>query len=250
MGAGHSGISRELARQLAEHGHRSRTVDFIDALPPAYGPAMRAIYRGQLRYAPWSYDAMYRLRFRYPYLWDQVNAWYVLLSGRRLLRWVRDMEADVVLSVYPLASAVLGELRRDGRLPVPVLTYITDLGVHPLWVSSGVDLHLTVHPEAAGQAARRAGGPACTCAPLSVSGSLKPSTGSMPTAGLGWIPAGHWPWWWPGRGAWAGWSGRSKRWPPPALIPSPYAGRDSALRRRIAALGHGTALGGPTICRR
>jgi hypothetical protein len=45
MGAGHSGISRELARQLAERGHRSRTVDFVDALPSRYGPAMRALYR-------------------------------------------------------------------------------------------------------------------------------------------------------------------------------------------------------------
>src|ERR1035437_1778826 len=145
MGAGHSGIAAELARQLSDHGHQSRTVDFIDALPLGYGRAMRSVYRAQLRYAPWTYDAMYWLRFRYPHLWGEINAWYRFLSGRRLLEWVADSEADVVLSVYPLASAVLGELRRRERLSIPVVTYITDLGVHPLWVSSWVDLHLAVH---------------------------------------------------------------------------------------------------------
>jgi UDP-N-acetylglucosamine:LPS N-acetylglucosamine transferase/peptidoglycan/xylan/chitin deacetylase (PgdA/CDA1 family) len=243
MGAGHTGISAELARQLGQRGHESRTVDFIDALPAGYGRAMRAIYRSQLRYAPWTYDAMYRLRFRYPHLWGEINAWYLLLSRRRLLRWVAEVEADVVLSVYPLASAVLGELRRRRRLPIPVLTYITDLGVHPLWVNGGVDLHLAVHPEAAWQAARRAGGPACTCAPLVGRPFLEAADRSQARARLGFdadqplalVVGGSW--------------GVGEIEPTVEAVaaagfhPITLCGSDSALRRRITDLGVGVALG-------
>ena len=241
MGAGHSGIAAELTRQLSERGHQSSTVDFIDALPLGYGEAMRSVYRAQLRYAPWTYDAMYRLRFRYPYLWGEINTWYRLLSEHRLLEWVAT-GADVVLSVYPLASAVLGELRRRDRLPIPVITYITDLGVHPLWVSPSVDLHLAVHPEAAWQAAQRAGGAACTCAPLVRPafldeidrGQARARLGFDPDESLALVVAGSW--------------GVGQIEATVAAVaaagfhPVTVCGSHSVLYRRLSELGVGTTL--------
>ncbi len=59
-----------------------------------------------------------------------------------------------MVSTYPLASQVLGHLRHDGRVSSPVVTYLTDMSVHRLWVAAGVDLHLATHPVAARQAVR------------------------------------------------------------------------------------------------
>lgn len=53
-----------------------------------------------------------------------------------------------VVSTYPLASQVLGELRRAGRLTAPVLAMMTDPSVHPLCVSAGVDRYLAPNLEA------------------------------------------------------------------------------------------------------
>ena len=243
MGAGHTGIAAELIRQLSQRGHQSQVVDYIDALPGGYGRAMRSIYRSQLRYAPWTYDAMYRLRFRYPYLWGEVNAWYRLLSGRRLLKWVADAEADVVVSLYPLASAVLGELRQRQRLQVPVLTYITDLGVHPLWVSGGVDLHLAVHPQAVWQAARRAGGPACSCAPLVGRAFLDPIGRDEARARLGLDPVERFAL--VVAGAWG--VGHIEQTVEAVAAagfhPITVCGNHAGLKRRLSALGQGTVLG-------
>ena len=243
MGAGHSGIAAELGRQLSCRGHQARVVDFIDALPYGYGPAMRSVYRAQLRYAPWTYDAMYRLRFRYPQLWGEINAWYRLLSGSRLLEWVTEFEADAVVSLYPLASAVLGELRQRERLSIPVLTYITDLGVHPLWVSPGVDLHLAVHPAAAWHAARRAGGPACTCAPLVGRAFLDPISREEARARLGLDADGTFAL--VVAGAWG--VGQIERTVEAVAAagfhPITVCGAHQGLQRRLAALGHGTILG-------
>jgi UDP-N-acetylglucosamine:LPS N-acetylglucosamine transferase len=53
-----------------------------------------------------------------------------------------------------LASQSLGRLRRRGQLASPVVTFLTDMSVHPLWVSPGVDAHLALHDVAARQARR------------------------------------------------------------------------------------------------
>jgi UDP-N-acetylglucosamine:LPS N-acetylglucosamine transferase len=61
------------------------------------------------------------------------------------------------VSTHPFASQALGRARATGRLPAPVVTYLTDSSVHPLWVHPAVDLHTALHEVAAGQA-RRWGG--------------------------------------------------------------------------------------------
>ena len=51
------------------------------------------------------------------------------------------------MSTYPGVTAVLGELRRTGRLKVPVYSSITDLAGMQFWAHPGVDLHFVTHPE-------------------------------------------------------------------------------------------------------
>jgi UDP-N-acetylglucosamine:LPS N-acetylglucosamine transferase len=63
-------------------------------------------------------------------------------SEQPLLDAVAAFRAGAVVAVYNLAAQVLGRLRSDGRLTVPVATYVTDPGAHPYWVWPGVDLHL------------------------------------------------------------------------------------------------------------
>ena len=69
------------------------------------------------------------------------------LGSRGLERLLRRVEPDVVVSVYPITTEVLGWLRRAGRLDVPVVAAITDLAMMHYWAAPGVDLHLVTHPE-------------------------------------------------------------------------------------------------------
>ncbi|HET9692724.1 MAG TPA: glycosyltransferase, partial [Acidimicrobiales bacterium] len=166
MGAGHDGAARELARRIEAAGHHAEVRDLLDAGPLRIGAALRGGYELELRHAPGAYDATYRLWHRVPWLCPLV-AWLVcVLTRRRVLRWVRRGGADVVVSTYPLATLCLGRLRRLGRLRVPAVNFITDFGVHPLWVHRGIDLHLAVHAEPAAAAAARTGRPAVACGPL------------------------------------------------------------------------------------
>jgi UDP-N-acetylglucosamine:LPS N-acetylglucosamine transferase len=239
VGAGHTAVARELERRLTAEGAVVTVVDFLDALPARLGPAMAGLYRAQLRHAPWTYDLLYRLRFRHDGAWSGINAAYTALTRQTLLRWVDEAGADVVVSLYPLAATVVGRLRDEGALGVPAATFLTDFGVHPLWVHRAVDLHLAVHPQPAWDAAERTGGDTRTQGPVVRPGlDRSPAARATGRALLG-VGADE-PVVLVSGGSWAVGSleetvtvlARSARYVPVVLC-----GHDGALRQRLAACG-------------
>ena len=155
MGAGHDGAGREMIRRLEAAGHEGRMHDYLDALPLKIGWLIRRNYQLQLRYAPWSYENSYHFMPRIYGLLVFLNSF---LARRRLERWMAEFPPDVIVSNNPLATLAIGRLRQKGKLSVPTVTYITDFGVHPLWIHPGIDLHLAVHEDAAREAHERSGG--------------------------------------------------------------------------------------------
>ena len=63
------------------------------------------------------------------------------------MRLIRAHDPDLIVSTYPGVTAVLGELRRKGRLNVPCYSSITDLAGLRFWAHPGIDLHFVTHPE-------------------------------------------------------------------------------------------------------
>jgi processive 1,2-diacylglycerol beta-glucosyltransferase len=181
MGAGHDGAARELVTRLRAGGHHAEVRDFLDAGPLRIGSVLKGGYEFELRHVPSAYDATYRLWYRIPWMAPVVSWLVATLTKRRLLRWVRRTRADVVVSTYPLATLCLGRLRRTGALKVPAVNFITDFGVHPLWVHRGIDLNLAVHEGPARVARERTGRPAVACGPL-VSEAYGPDGAGAPGA--------------------------------------------------------------------
>jgi processive 1,2-diacylglycerol beta-glucosyltransferase len=181
MGAGHDGAARELVTRLRAGGHHAEVRDFLDAGPLRIGSLLKGGYEFELRHVPSAYDATYRLWYRIPWMAPLVSWLVATLTRRRLLRWVRRSRADVVVSTYPLATLCLGRLRRTGALKIPAVNFITDFGVHPLWVHRGIDLNLAVHEGPARVARERTGRPAVACGPL-VSEAYGPDGAGAPGA--------------------------------------------------------------------
>jgi processive 1,2-diacylglycerol beta-glucosyltransferase len=69
------------------------------------------------------------------------------LGSRGMLELIERVRPDVIVSVYPLSTEVLGGLRLRGKLDIPVVAGITDLAAMHYWAAPGVDLHLLTHPE-------------------------------------------------------------------------------------------------------
>jgi hypothetical protein len=73
------------------------------------------------------------------------------------MRLIRAENPDVILSTYPGVTAILGELRRRGKLEVPCYSSITDLAGLRFWAHPYIDLHFITHPESLEEAERIAG---------------------------------------------------------------------------------------------
>ncbi len=242
MGAGHDGAAKELKRRLEASGHRVEVVDFLDAVAFHIGPLLRWFYQVQLRMAPWSYELSYKLAplLRAPAV--MLDTW---LTRRKLKRIIKEFRPDAVVSVYPLASLVLGRMRRKKQLRVPVLTYLTDFAVHSLWVHRGIDRHLAVSEISAEAAASRGGKDARARGPLVSErfrdagydrDAVRTNLGLAPEDRAVLVVAGSW-----GVGdvvATVEAIGHSGEFHPVTVC-----GRDDNLRAELEASGYGTVIG-------
>lgn len=166
MGAGHEGAAKELGRRLVAAGHEAEVVDFLATLPRPVAWGWRESYHVQVRRFPESYERSYRLYYSPSRVWPLILRVATSLAGRRLRRQVRAFGPDVVVSTYPFATLVLGELRAAGELDVPLVNYLTDLGVHPRCVHAAAELNIVPHKVSARAAEEIVDVPTVTTGPV------------------------------------------------------------------------------------
>lgn len=153
VGAGHDGPADELGRRLHARGWWVDRPDGLRILPGRLGPDLRRLYLSGLRHVPALWGPVLDscadgLGAR------AVHSALDRLTGRTLA--LLGDRPDAVVSTYPLVSQLLGRLRQAGVLAAPVISYLTDPAVHPLWWHPGVDLVLAPQASMAEQADRLA----------------------------------------------------------------------------------------------
>lgn len=159
VGEGHDLPARLLAAALEEEA-REVEVEVEDCLP-AMGRLVAAVSAG----APGV------VFYRFRWLWD-LGYWFFArcaptrratqaamtrLATPGILRLIEARSPDVIVSVYPNVTEVLGRLRAEGRIDVPVVAVITDLAAMHYWATPGADLHLITHPESVAEVREVAG---------------------------------------------------------------------------------------------
>ncbi|WP_320669406.1 MGDG synthase family glycosyltransferase [Patulibacter defluvii] len=158
IGEGHDLPARVLAAEVRERVPDAE-IEILDVLQVS-GAAIRKVVREGsdviLERGPAVFDLQYQLAMRRPTRWIG-DIGMPLFAGRRLRDTVAAHRADAVVATHPLASYVLGVLRRHRRLPVPVASAITDLAALRYWAHAGVDLHLITHEESAAEVREIAG---------------------------------------------------------------------------------------------
>jgi processive 1,2-diacylglycerol beta-glucosyltransferase len=158
-GDGHFATARALTEELLADGPAE--VYVWDVFKAGFGRVVpffsRDAYRVQLRRAPWTYGVEYKLFTRFPPARGVARAGLAALCSRPLLRLIRTIEPDLVVSTHPAVTSVLGHLRRTGELRLPTVATVTDLDAHPFWSHRGVDLHLVMHDACRLEVERNAG---------------------------------------------------------------------------------------------
>jgi UDP-glucose 4-epimerase len=149
IGEGHDLPARIIKADLEEDypGAQVEIENGLEAMGKLAAAVLRNGSKVTFRWMPWLFDAQYWLITKFaPTRWLFHHIGYVT-SGRGLLRLVEEHEPDAVISTYPGVTALLGMLRENRRLAVPVQSAITDLAGLRYWAHPGVDVHYVTHPE-------------------------------------------------------------------------------------------------------
>ena len=159
IGEGHDLPARAVAREFKDEDPDAQ-VSIVNGLP-AMGPILTKVLRENsafmFQWLPWLFDFQYML-FMYfaPTRW-LARKLLTTFGQRGLMRLIRAHDPDLIVSTYPGVTAVLGEMRRKGRLNVPCYSTITDLAGLQFWAHPGIDQHFITHPESAEEVEQIAG---------------------------------------------------------------------------------------------
>ncbi len=157
VGAGHLRAGQAIVAALRHPGGNvgagdaaPTSIEMTDVLERA-APGFRAVYR----------DAYVALASRSPrvvgWLYDRADEpwasrWYARAIERAALRrWAAGLlrdPPDVAVCTHFLPASLLHQLRRRHRLPTRIVTVVTDLDVHGLWLDGQADLWCVAGEEA------------------------------------------------------------------------------------------------------
>ena len=159
VGEGHDAPARTLSAQLRQECPEVE-ISVVDGLS-VMGRSVRVMSERAARI----------VFFRGEWLWDLGYAVFARIGPTRRLsqkaleragsaglgRLVEEERPDVVVSVFPQTTEVLGRMRAKGAIGVPVCACITDLGGLWYWATPGADVQLVTHPESIPEVRRVAG---------------------------------------------------------------------------------------------
>lgn len=140
--SGHSAAASAIEKAGRKAGLSFSTVNISADHHPAAGLGVARGYHGLLRAAPALYGELYRSAWARSALKAVRGAYLSLGGARRLREGARRSGAGVVVCPQAAVAAVLCEARRRGELDIPVVSVLTDYGVHPFWSDPPADLIL------------------------------------------------------------------------------------------------------------
>ena len=159
VGEGHASAARTLAADIRAEKPESDVIlaNGFDVLGRFLCWFMRDFYRWQHFHFPALYKFSYGLFRRVGFLRTLGALFMSLLGSGAELNLVLEHAPDLIISTDARLNAVLGQLRRTGKLKVPVCAVLTDLAGLEFWAHKGVDLHLVMDPSCVGPVERIAG---------------------------------------------------------------------------------------------
>jgi UDP-N-acetylglucosamine:LPS N-acetylglucosamine transferase len=159
VGEGHASVARALAADLetATPGVEVAVSHSLAVLGRGLQRVLERGFRHHYGRGTRSYDLAYRACMELAPVGRAGERALLALGGRALERTIARARPDVVVSTFPVITAVLGGLRAGGCLGLPVLATVSDIVGLRFWVHPGVDRHLVMHPESVPEAARLAG---------------------------------------------------------------------------------------------
>lgn len=142
-GGGHLQAARALLEgfRLTYPELRCALLNYFKELSPTANRLVEISYRQAVLKAPLLWKEFYRLTGRAgPESRVQRRLSRLFFPKTRVL--LTAYAPRVIVSTYPVASRIIGEMKRRGQVAVPLVTVLTDQSVHSQWLHPATDLYL------------------------------------------------------------------------------------------------------------
>lgn len=139
FGAGHNSVSRSIKRYIDEENKDYDVIicDFVEASVPELNEPMVKCYEYQTKYLPLVYNAAYYTKKVIDSKYDRTYRIYLSNMEKFLI----EENPDLVISVFPHASASVSYVKENSNFDVPLITVITDVVTSNEWIHKNTDMY-------------------------------------------------------------------------------------------------------------
>jgi processive 1,2-diacylglycerol beta-glucosyltransferase len=148
FGTGHTQAAHGLVARMDEQGNSVRThvLELGSALHPHVFPLLCTMYKKTVCTLPHVYGLMYNVPHSGPLHHMSALALHRIVY-RKTIDIVTSINPDAIVCTHPFPNMVLSRLKREGSLPTPLITVITDYDVHGTWISHETTEYFVSTPE-------------------------------------------------------------------------------------------------------
>ncbi|MCG8431302.1 MAG: hypothetical protein MJA29_09035 [Candidatus Omnitrophica bacterium] len=145
-GAGHRKAAEAVYEQFCRRDPQSSHTlcDILDYCSSFYRFCYRSAYSFLINRAPWLWGILFVLT-SLPGLKQLLRRWISLNNirhTRRFAEYLRREQFDCIIATHFLPPEIAAALKRDGSIRSRIYVVITDYGVHPFWVTPGIDEYI------------------------------------------------------------------------------------------------------------
>lgn len=144
-GYGHHSTAKAIMECFESHGHECEMLDIFDYINKHLGNSIQDGYLLSTKYLSDTYGKIYErmTQKEEPYSETSVMALLSNAVSKKLIKYVYDFQADLIIGTHSYAGVVMTILKEKQVFSCPTIGIVTDFTVHPFWESTFLDYYVT-----------------------------------------------------------------------------------------------------------
>jgi processive 1,2-diacylglycerol beta-glucosyltransferase len=140
IGAGHDSVAQAIAERLMAEtpGSEVKIIDTFRYINSILNKVVVGSYMETIRFTPKVWGYLYDQAEGGDKLVDLSQLFAKILSPK-IEQLINDVNPQVIITCHAFPTKMLGEMKRKGRIKVPLAAAITDFHIHPIWISKGIN---------------------------------------------------------------------------------------------------------------
>ncbi|HZJ58045.1 MAG TPA: glycosyltransferase [Clostridia bacterium] len=143
FGTGHHQVSVALKGVFKERRPHWEVgiYNYFQYIGPLFNKSLKFCYSQMIRHFSWGYDWFYRITRET----DSRSKWQQMLNSmgrKRIYELILEHSPKVIICTFPTPAGVVSQLKREGKIDIPLAVVITDVTAHGQWIHPMADAYI------------------------------------------------------------------------------------------------------------